>query len=210
MRVAAIYDIHANLPALEAVLDEIRGAAVDLVDRLRATWPDDAATADGFAACAASIDACLRASTVVGATVIVPPAIDELERIVGATYRPGAGVVGGAPAAHVAAASMLLTAFELTGRVPYPMLAEELVQSACRRGGPADDLAAACAAARVFCRLQALHGDEAYVRAAVIAPHAEYGADAARLLARHGPRALETARGAAAYGLALAEWLGLH
>lgn len=31
MRVAAIYDIHANLPALEAVLADIRGARVDLV-----------------------------------------------------------------------------------------------------------------------------------------------------------------------------------
>ena len=29
MRVAAIFDIHGNLPALEAVLDDIRGAAVD-------------------------------------------------------------------------------------------------------------------------------------------------------------------------------------
>ena len=31
MRVAAIYDIHGNLPALEAVLDEIRAAGVDQV-----------------------------------------------------------------------------------------------------------------------------------------------------------------------------------
>lgn len=31
MRVAAIYDIHANLPALEAVLEDIRSAAVDCV-----------------------------------------------------------------------------------------------------------------------------------------------------------------------------------
>jgi putative phosphoesterase len=31
MRVAAIYDIHANLPALDAVLEDIRGAGVDLV-----------------------------------------------------------------------------------------------------------------------------------------------------------------------------------
>jgi len=31
MRIAAIYDIHGNLPALEAVLDEIRLAQVDLV-----------------------------------------------------------------------------------------------------------------------------------------------------------------------------------
>jgi Icc-related predicted phosphoesterase len=31
MPVAAIYDIHGNLPALEAVLEDIRQAAVDLV-----------------------------------------------------------------------------------------------------------------------------------------------------------------------------------
>jgi predicted phosphodiesterase len=31
MRVAAIYDVHANLPALEAVLQDIRQAEVDLV-----------------------------------------------------------------------------------------------------------------------------------------------------------------------------------
>jgi len=31
MRVAAIYDIHGNLPALEAVLHDIRAAAVDLI-----------------------------------------------------------------------------------------------------------------------------------------------------------------------------------
>ena len=31
MRVAAIYDIHGNLPALDAVLEEIRGAGVDLI-----------------------------------------------------------------------------------------------------------------------------------------------------------------------------------
>jgi hypothetical protein len=47
MRVAARYDIHGNLPALEAVLDEVRRASVDLLvvggdlasaaDRIRAT-----------------------------------------------------------------------------------------------------------------------------------------------------------------------------
>jgi hypothetical protein len=31
MRVAALYDIHANLPALEAVLDDVRKAGVNLV-----------------------------------------------------------------------------------------------------------------------------------------------------------------------------------
>lgn len=31
MRVAALYDIHGNLPALDAVLDDVRAAAVDLI-----------------------------------------------------------------------------------------------------------------------------------------------------------------------------------
>ena len=31
MRVAAVYDIHANLPALEAVLQDIRRADVDQI-----------------------------------------------------------------------------------------------------------------------------------------------------------------------------------
>jgi len=31
MRVAALYDIHGNLPALEAVLEEVYTAAVDLI-----------------------------------------------------------------------------------------------------------------------------------------------------------------------------------
>src|SRR5947208_3294512 len=31
MRIAALYDIHGNLPALEAVLEEVRRSAVDLV-----------------------------------------------------------------------------------------------------------------------------------------------------------------------------------
>jgi predicted phosphodiesterase len=43
MRVAALYDIHANLPALEAVLHEVRLAGVDLIvvggDVLLGPWP---------------------------------------------------------------------------------------------------------------------------------------------------------------------------
>ena len=31
MRVAALYDIHGNLPALEAVIAEVRAANVDLI-----------------------------------------------------------------------------------------------------------------------------------------------------------------------------------
>ncbi len=50
MRVAAIYDIHANLPALEAVIDDIRRAEVDLVvvggDVLPGPMPRETITRD--------------------------------------------------------------------------------------------------------------------------------------------------------------------
>jgi hypothetical protein len=189
-----------------AVADDERilPAAADLVDRLRASWPGDATTTGGFVASASSIEACLRASTILNAAAIVPSAIDELERIVGAGYRPGAGVLGGVLAAHVPAASTLLTAFDVTGRLPYSMLAEELIQPA-RRIDVAD-CARDCAAARVLCRLAALHDDGDYRAAAVIAPDADYRADAARILHVHAPRASTAALNEAAlYALAFGE-----
>jgi hypothetical protein len=90
------------------------------------------------------------------------------------------------------------------------MLAEELVQHAQRRGRGAADLAGACCAARVLCRLHALHADPAYRDAAVVVPGATYRDDAAHLLSRHAARALDNARDAALYGLALAPWLNLQ
>ena len=68
-------------------------------------------------------------------------AIDQLERVVGGGYRPGDGLVArsatasrrrGSVADHVRGASALLTALELTGRLPYSMLAEELIAIAGR------------------------------------------------------------------------------
>ena len=105
------------------------------------------------------------------------------------------------------AASALLTAFEITGRLPYSMLAEELVQLSVRElldeaGG--DTLVGHCEAARVLCRLAALHDDPEYRGAAVIAADADYRSDAARILAVQSPRTLTASLAqAAAYGLAL-------
>ncbi len=67
-------------------------------------------------------------------------AIDQLERVVGGSYRPGEGLVRdldgvrarGSVDDHVRGASALLTAFEITGRLPYSMLAEELIAVAGR------------------------------------------------------------------------------
>jgi hypothetical protein len=97
----------------------------------------------------------------------------------------------------------LLTAYGLSGRLPYSMLAEELVHQANRMAAP--DFVTACLAARVLCRLAALHADPEYRARAVVTPHADYGRDAARLLsaAAGDPAARGSGRGI--YALALLE-----
>ena len=70
------------------------------------------------------------------------------------------------------------------------------------------DLAVQCEAARVLCRLAALHDDPDYRGAAVIATGADYRAEAARILAGQSDAARAgTASAAAAYGLALLDLL---
>jgi len=199
----------------------VLGCVGMLADGLRAAWPADASDADAFAACAAAVDACLRASGVCDPSGIVPPAVDELERIVGAAYRPGAGLVlprtdadarsvhDGAARAHVACASALLTAFDLTARLPYSMLAEELMQGPRRAVNGRMDVD--CAAARVLCRLATLHDDADYRKAAIVAPDADYRADAARLLRSHQERARTgQVSDAACFGVALDEFLAMR
>lgn len=178
--------------------DRVVAAAGDLVRRLRAAWPIDLADA-GVAAAAASVDACLRASRLPDAPAIVQPAIDELERIVASAYRPGTRLSAAPPLA-----SALLTAFELTGRLPYSMLAEELMQAS-------REIATGCDAAIVFCRLAALHDNADYRAAAVLTPDADYRADAARRLRDSAPRALAARTAdAALYGIALRELMSLR
>jgi len=179
--------------------ERVLTAAADLVAELRGEWPSDLARV-GLAAATASVEACLRASALFDPPTIVPPALDELERIVAVAYRPGEGL-SGALDAHASAASALLTAFEITGRLPYSMLAEELVQR------HADD----CETARVLCRLAALHDNPDYRAAAVVAPGADYHAEAARILADRGAQALAAPTDdAARYGIALRELMSLR
>ena len=156
---------------------------------------------------------------------IVPEAIDELERIVAAAYRPGAGLahvvnepagIRGGLADHVAAASALLTAHELSGRLPYSMLAEELMQSARQMhwddaGGAFRDgtlsaeraFAINCEAARVLCRIAALHARSDYRAAAVMRLDADYAGDATRILGALGGSYRERGLASVVYGLAL-------
>jgi hypothetical protein len=186
--------------------DRIVAAVGELVASLRAEWPASRGVDEG----AASVEACLVASRLLDPKELVPPAIDQLEHVVGGAYQPGAGVRGGL-ANQVRAASALLTAFEITGRLPYSMLAEELMQTARRvdpdRASPTA-FVTHCDAARVFCRLAALHDDAEYRKAAVILSDADYRGDAARILAAQSTRVVDAPPAhAAAYGLALLDLL---
>jgi hypothetical protein len=196
--------------------DRLPSAAGVLVQHLRSTWGRGRPPLD---AAAAGVDACLRATGLVSAVDLTQTAIDELERIVGATYQPGSGV-SEKLTDQIAVASALITAYQGTGRLPYSMLAEELMQSARRsmwdneRGAFFDRDAAAggsrpfglnCEGATVLSRLAALHRSAEYREAAVIAPGADYDDDAARILEALAPDAFGLGLGGAVYGLAAAE-----
>jgi hypothetical protein len=193
--------------------DRIAEAVHALAASLSAAWP----SADGLRDGMASVDACLQATAVIESLDLVPAAIDELERVVGAAYRPGVGLVdpasatSAASAEHVRAASALLTAFELTGRLPYSMLAEELMQIAQRTLARDGDFATHCETARALCRLAALHDAADYRAAAVIADGADYRADAARVLqAQAADVPTASTAHTALYGVALRELMSLR
>jgi hypothetical protein len=192
--------------------ERILPAATALIAALRDAWPGLTRIDD----VSASVEACLRAAEIVDGAALVQDAIDHLERVIGGSYRPGDGLLqdrGGIRVRcrlddHVRGASALLTAFELTGRLPYSMLAEELMAIAGREP-PADaGHAIQCETARVLCRLASLHDDPDYRGAAVIAAGADYRADAARILAARSAGARAGSPSAAAvYGLALGDLL---
>jgi len=175
------------------------------------------------------VDACLAGCHLVDPQSIVPDAVDELERIVAGAYRPGDGLahsldepcgVRGRLVDHVWTSSALLAAYELTGRLPYPMLAEELMQFARQtlwdgeagafrdsRQDAQASFATNCHAARVLIRLSALHDRSDYRAAAVLASGADYSDDVTRILTAQLETYRQQGLTSAAYGLALAEWL---
>ena len=100
----------------------------------------------------------------------------------------------------------LLTAFLVTGRLPYAMLAEELVQHARRTFAAAGlPFTLGCEVSAVLARMAALHRDEGYLSAAVIAPGVDYAEDAGRILEELAPAAPAHGLAGAAYGLAAGE-----
>ena len=201
--------------------DRVMAMIESLAESLSNEWPARGAVAS----IAKSIRAALTASAVLDAAAdnarIVARAIDELERVVAHAYTRGRGVVhelGGDDASpgtlgdHAAIASALLHAYSMTARLPYAMLADELMQYSMRQwwGGSGWNASfpEACAAARVLCRLAALYKDEDY-RAAAVTVDADYAEAAAR-----GVAALDitscSARDKAAFGLAVLEVLEIQ
>lgn len=144
------------------------------------------------------------------------PIIDGLEGFVRSAYEPGEGMLGGSLVDQMRCALALLVAFELTGRLPYSMLAEELVQTARRRWWNEDegrfrgDFHANYLAAQLLCRLGALHRDGDYTAGAVVAHEATYLDDATRVFAWLAPAELQQRHASADYGLALLDALALQ
>ena len=130
-----------------AVTDDERvGDAVATLSRaLREAWPCRGPMLDAMH----GIDACLAAAMFLSGgrpdgRDLIAGAVDELERVVSLAYRPGESLPrslrspdepDGGVEEHVAAAAALLTAHGLTARLPYSMLAEELIQPVRRTHG---------------------------------------------------------------------------
>ena len=194
-------------------------AAVDLLGGARTRWSsrEPGAVDEVMRA----VEACLLCVNLEEARALAAEAVDALERVVAGAYRPGQGVshettpltfVRGGLSDHVRSASALLTAHRLTARLPYAMLADELMQSVLRTSpeepnGLDVPVALTCELARVLCRLGALHRDDEYRRTAVLPVDENYTETARRTLTTLLPSVRDRGVEAAPFGLALAEWL---
>lgn len=150
---------------------------------------------------AAAIGACLHAAGLDRFRSCASDTVDELERMIARRYEPGEPF--GTAAEQVGTASTLLVAYRLSGRLPYSMLAEELIQPL--RHQTAAEFTTACDAARVFCRLAALHADAEYRAGAIVAPGANYLDAASRVLQPHATEALRRGARGAIYAIARLE-----
>jgi uncharacterized protein YyaL (SSP411 family) len=202
-----------TLSEAAAVTDDERivSAVAAAARRLRDGWPSRGTMVEAMR----DIDACLAAAPLVGGDLL-GAAIDELERVVCLAYRPGERLPrslrnpdndDGGVEEHVASATALLTAHDVTARLPYSMLAEELTQLVRAMGGPKGPHYAREGPhyARVLCRLARLHDDEEYRRTAVIAQSADYRAEAKAVLEDIPPPDSDHSEDAAMLGLATDE-----
>lgn len=225
----------------------VAAIVADLVAHVRLAWMNDAVAgqARAVSSCLGAV-ACLNtlaaretgaasdsddvAAFATAARELLQACLDRLETLVHRAYQPGAGMRTSLDEddltaesdlfAQMATADALLCAYAATRRVPYAMLAEEIVLVARRRwwqdteggfgagGGTmtGPDVAANSLAVRILCRLARLASDAEW--RASSDSDVSYRYDAERTLLRLGPMA-ERAGSAlrADYALALVEWL---
>ncbi len=138
----------------------------------------------------------------------LPLAVDALETLMRRVYEPGEGAVDQGCDRQIEIALSLCVAFDLTGRLPYAMLAEELLQTALRTqwshaAGLFPVTAAANGRAAQLCyRLAALHRDPDYASRAVVAPNARYADVGATVLQAVRAEVGQQSEAIAEYGLA--------
>lgn len=198
-------------------------AADETIDRLRRSWSAE----PDILRLARSLDVVMRGIEQREASSgdLLAEAVDRLEALIAHGYRPGGGLIRPGSAAEaarladqIAAGTALASAYRITGRLPYAMLAEELLQFTRRTWWNAerarfedaspDNFVVNCEAIQLFGALGALHGDEDYRSTAVFTADANYLADAEHLLAALGRVVLgHDHESAAAYGIALRDWL---
>jgi hypothetical protein len=185
--------------------ERIVDAVADASQGLRRKWP----CRDLLLDATRSVDACLASAILLADRGVIGQTIDELERIVSLVYRPGERLPlslrtpddsDGGIEEHVATASMLLAAYDLTARLPYSMLAEELVQP-LRFDNETGGVPVRCSLARVLGGLARLHDDDEYVRAAVVARASDYRAEARTILESVARRVETNREDAALFGL---------
>lgn len=144
----------------------------------------------------------------------LPAVVDGVEADVRRLYEPGVGLVGASPLTHARAVLALLDGFDLTGRLPYAMLAEELMGAARRleaEGVPSvSTVVGRSTLARALCRIAALRRSPEYVARSVPAAPRDAAGEAGQWLAGIDPATLDLETDGPAYALALAEWLALH
>jgi hypothetical protein len=188
----------------------VRDAARSGVEQLRVLCASHVGSHDvtNISAHLRAVEACLTAAQVVESPTLLGDAVNELEQVVAARYEPGRGM--GTLEDEIATASALLTAYALTGRVPYSMLADELVQIALRTPWVSKPFEFNCEAALVCVRLAELHRDADYRLAAVTSTNGDYGREAARVLSDQLPQVWDLGTAAAPFGVALAQWLNLQ
>jgi hypothetical protein len=166
----------------------IRETSDALVNLQRRHW----VPTDGLLAKARSISACLHAVPLMpeAGAGIARDAVDELERVVDRAYDPGHGLTPADLHDQLAFGLTLIDAFHVTGRLPYAMLAEELLQVGRRTGwnqaaGTFGELVddrsflVNCDAACLLSAVARLHGAADYQEAAVVAPGCDYRDEAA-------------------------------